>query len=334
MQLVAPADAGRAGTLPGTYQVRIGSDQYAIDCAVKLEDEKLTATCDGAWLYDVLSSRDLVYIGLTLSGNGENVLYKYNLQGLSPRRDLVTAGHQATVEKAVKADEDGVPAKLRAVSEPALANVFLGPEQFKAGRVKLCAGSCNGDGLIRSFELKWKEGASYEVTELSGKGAIEQVPNAGVEGESLFRLPIPPQYGKMPGLEQIGTTASADVFVEWTDLEHPERPPKQVDLGKPAGTFQGANGRAPGQAGIGGVNVADGHVSFRHEDFTLPEYAGAVRFARTYNNTDNEIGTLGIGWRHNFEAYVVEESLGRYTMVLEGQSYDFPSCETVDAKKL
>ncbi|ABS26527.1 CARDB domain-containing protein [Anaeromyxobacter sp. Fw109-5] len=321
MNLVAP-DAGRAGTLPGSYGVRLGSDAYGIECSVRVEAGTLTATCDGGWLYDVLSGRDVVYIGLSMAGNAENILYKYNLQGLSPRRDLVTAGHQSTLSKSITADAGGVPAVLRSISEPALANVFLGPAQFKQGTVNVCAGTCFGDGLIRSFDLSWADTGSFDVEELAGAGAIEQVPRAGVDGAALFRVPIPPHLVSMPGRAE----APPDVFVQWIDKADPYAQAHDVNLGKAVGAYQGANARAPGQAGIGGVNVADGHLSFRHEDFSLPELAGTVRFARTYNNQDNEIGTLGIGWRHNFEAYVVEESLGRYTMVLEGQSYDFPAC--------
>lgn len=331
MSLIAPSDPARSGVLPGTYQVRMGTDQYGIDCGVEVGTPPgtLTATCDGAWLFDVLSGSDLLYIGLYMSGNAENILYKYNLQGLSPRHDLVTAGHSNTSAKSIAPDDaTGKAATLRSISEPALANVFLGPTQLKKGRVKLCAGACGAEGLIREFDLQWQDSGSYQVTEVGGRGAIEQVPRAGLDSASLFRLPIPNQHVEMPGRLATGAAAPQGIQVQWTNSEDPTGKVNDVQLGKAVGVYQGANGRAPGQADLGGVNVADGHVAVRHEDFSLPEFAGRVRFERTYNNQDNEIGTLGTGWRHNFEAYVVEEALGRYTMVLEGQSYDFPTCKT------
>ena len=164
MQIAAP-DPGRATTLPGTYSVRLGSDDYGIDCSVKVENQNLVATCENAWLFDVLSGRDIVYIGVALAGNAENILYKYNLQGLAPRQDLVTAGHEKTLAKAIKPDaQDGTPEVLRSISQPALANVFLGPTDFRRGAVRLCAGGCSGDGLVRSFDLDWQESGSYQVT--------------------------------------------------------------------------------------------------------------------------------------------------------------------------
>ena len=64
-----------------------------------------TATCDGAYLYEVLSATDILYLSLYLEGNAENALYRYNFNGISPRRDLVTAGHETTVAQALAGRE-------------------------------------------------------------------------------------------------------------------------------------------------------------------------------------------------------------------------------------
>jgi hypothetical protein len=250
---------------------------------------------------------------------------------------MVTAGHSYTSQVAVEKDaKDGtryVAATDRPISQPAMVDFFVGPEDFKNGTVRLCLDEgCSGDGsLLKQVELALQDDGSYKLTD-SGAGRdpspVQQTGRTGLGQARQFLLGLTPDLAQMAGTDAV----ARDVYLVKTNNENPAAQLKPIKLGRPVGGFDGANARAPGQAQVGGVNLADGHLSVRHEDFSVPEYASRVGFSRTYNNQDNEIGTLGIGWRHSFEGYVLEETVGRYTMVLEGQSYDFPSCQTVDVQ--
>jgi len=347
LQVLEPSDPGRAGTLPGNYGVRLGSDLFGIDCKVKLDavSRVLTADCDDQFLPEVLAARDIVYFDLFLSGNAENVLYRYNLFGLSSRRDLVTAGHSFTHQ--VSLMEDGgtvlipVPEVLRPVSAPALAVFFLGADDLRppagtpgydptvpaSGTLQLCTSpKCSGPGdLLKRAALVEQPDGTFAVTPTGGRARqpLQQTADRGVRGSRRFVLPLPPDLARM-----IDGDPSWTIYLIVTPGVGPPRDP--VALGNPRGHYQGTHARAPGQESIGGVNLADGHLSLRHEDFAVPEFGSTVRFARSYDNGDNEVGPLGVGWHHSFEGYVHEEYPGRYSMVLEGQSYDFPLCSTVD----
>jgi len=364
LQLIEPNDPGRAGTLPGTYGVRLGSDLFGIDCKVKLTSNQLTADCDDQYLPEVLAARDIVYFDLFLSGNAENVLYRFNIQGLSPRSDLVTASHVYTHEVSLKEDggtaQHPVPEVDRPVSSPALAVFFIGkpdlappasspafsPGATVSGSVKVCVSAAQGSNLspadvckfpkdlLKEAALTSKPDGSFEVVELGGRDRqpLQQTLDKGVRDSRRFALPLPPDVARMlapdPAHGLAGDPAMTVYLVVTPGGGQPRDP---VALGMPRGRYQGAHARAPGQEDVAGVNLADGHVSLRHEDLVVPEYGSTVRFSRTYDNGDNEVGPLGIGWRHSYEAFVHEEYLGRYAMVLEGQSYDFPRCDTVDS---
>jgi RHS repeat-associated protein len=340
LSLLAPDDAGRAGTLSGSYGVRLGGDAYGIDCKVSVDAQAhaLTADCGGEYLYDVLAASDIVYFELFLSGNAENVLYRYNFYGLSPRQDLVTAGHAYTSQVAVRQDaKEGsswVPATDRPISQPAMAAFFIGPDDFKNGTVRLCLDErCSGDdSLLKQVDFALQPDGSYKLTDANTGRDPSPMQEPGVLGLNQAQqilVSLTPDLAKMPGAESV----ARDIYLVKTSTDDAAPPPRTLKLGRPVGGFAGANARAPGQAEVGGVNLADGHLSIRHQDFSVPEFASRVGFSRTYNNQDNEVGTLGIGWRHNYESYVLEETVGRYAMVLAGQSYDFPQCSQVDLEK-
>ncbi|MDP1828229.1 MAG: HNH endonuclease [Archangium sp.] len=82
---------------------------------------------------------------------------------------------------------------------------------------------------------------------------------------------------------------------------------------------------------MAGVNLSTLNVAFSHSDFEVPLMDGALGFRRNYNNMLNTAGALGVGWSHNFEMTLQEESITgasavRYTAIIDGQAYGFPEC--------
>jgi RHS repeat-associated protein len=344
MNLVTPETPGRAGTLKGDLKAWLGSDQYGVECDLAIQGgapgggedtlaAALTADCGGEYLYDVLSARDLVYFEIFLSGNGENVLYRYNFHGLTRRLDYVTAGRKDTAADAVRPDEDGEPALLRSVSMAAGAEFYVRPGDMRKGTATVCLDpSCEEEtGVLKKARLELQIDGSYEVTDEDGtvEAPLSQADTRGSDGSRQFHLPLPNELTEMPGADAVGRPIYLVLQPEAEPGVTTPQPLKYT-LGKPRGEFSGAHARAAGHSDLAGVDLADGHLSFRHEDLALPELGSMVRFGRTYDNQDNQPGAVGTGWRHDYEGFVVEERLGRYTVVLAGQSYDFRRCAQVD----
>ncbi len=327
--LLAP-EAGRAGTLSGDYRVRLGSDQFGIDCPLKIDEvtQSITATCGGEYIGEVLSASDILYLELYLSGNAENVLYRFNFYGLAARRDLLTASMEYTAEAAVKADRsDGKPEPGRPVSRPAMTNFFVEPAHLTRGLVKVCLNeACAGtQNLLKEATLRLQPDGRYEVEETQNgivKEKLLQSKAATPTGARRFKLQLPAHLASMPGS---GNT-SVPVYLVLEPVEpHTER--LVMALGRPEGSYNGANARAVGQEVVAGVNVTDGHLGFEHIDFEVPFLNGAFAFKRIYNNQNNQPTHLGLGWTHNFDGWVLEEKIGRYVVVIGGQGFAFPKCE-------
>ncbi|NOJ76943.1 RHS repeat-associated core domain-containing protein [Myxococcus xanthus] len=326
--LLEPDDPGRAGTLTGDYVVRFGSDQYGVECDVSFDDGALVGSCDNEFIDDVLAANDILYMELYLSGNAENVLYRFNLMGVSPRVDLLKAGSSFTAQRSVEVDDQGHAVLDRPVSTPAVARFALDPGVIHRGRVKVCTSeTCAADSLLKQADIEMLGNGAYQVQGETGTAQqkLEQLDEMGLNAARFFHLPIPAHLVAMPGALDPGTR-----FYLIQEIELPEPRRLVQRLGRPRGSFEGANARAPGQATIQGINVADGHLAFEHEDFAVPQMAEMVRFARTYNNQSSRVGPTGVGWTHNYEGYVQEEKAGRYTVVLAGQAYDVPLCGAID----
>ncbi len=135
-------------------------------------------------------------------------------------------------------------------------------------------------------------------------------------------LPLPSYMARMPG----AGNASTPVYVR-LEPSAPGADPVVKPLGQPGGSFDGANAFAAGQASLGGVNLADGRLALSYEDYSARQFNEAVAFRRTYNNLSTRLGALGQGWWHNWEGMVIEERVGRYAVLLEGQSYEFVGCD-------
>ncbi|MHA7632465.1 RHS repeat-associated core domain-containing protein [Corallococcus sp. M7] len=333
-QLLAPSDPGRAGTLSGDYRVRLGSDAFGIDCPLKVNAQAhtLVANCGGEYLAEVLSASDILYLELYLSGNAENVLYRFNLYGLASRKDVLAASTEHLAEAAVMKDAaDGTAAIGRQVGRPAMSTFFVEPDQLGAGVVKLCSSKecepSKGD-LLKEALLAVGPDGKLVVTDTKRGRVREQLqllPQPSASGARRFQLALPSDLSSMPGNE-LGARPVYLVTESAASLAAGER--TVTALGKPEGTYNAANARAVGQSSVSGISSSDGHLSFSHEDFSVPFLGGAFGFSRTYNNQDNEYAPLGIGWHHNFEGYVREERFGRYVAVVNGQAYSFPGCKT------
>ncbi|NVI98770.1 hypothetical protein HV824_11645 [Myxococcus sp. AM009] len=326
--LLEPDAPGRAGTLSGDYVVRFGSDQYGVECDISLDNGALVGSCDNEFIDDVLAANDILYMELYLSGNAENVLYRFNLMGVAPRVDLLKAGSAFTAQRSVEVDDEGQAVLDRPVSTPAVARFALDPGVIHRGRLKVCTSeNCAADSLLKQADVALLGDGAYQIQGETGTAQqkLEQLDELGLNAARFFHLPIPAHLVAMPGAPDPGAR-----FYLIQEIELPEPRRLVQRLGRPRGSFEGANARAPGQATIQGINVADGHLSFEHEDFSVPQMAEVVRFARTYNNQSSRVGPSGVGWTHSYEGYVQEEKIGRYTVVLAGQAYDVPLCGAID----
>ncbi|RKH83105.1 hypothetical protein D7X99_13860 [Corallococcus sp. AB032C] len=322
--------AGRATTPTGDYVVRFGSDDYGVECEVDVTSDSITGNCDNEFIEDVLSANDLLYVELYLSGNADNVLYRFNLMGISPRVDLLKAGSAYTAKHSVETGTGGRSVTDRAISMPASAHFALDPAVIHSGTVKVCTSEACGPGdLVNQADVQLLPDGTYDVNEVTGglaEDPLEQKDQFGLNGARLFQQPIPAHLVLMPG-----TSVAEKPLYLVQEVLLPEARRLVRTLGKPRGAFEGLHARAPGQLTVQGINVADGHLSFEHEDFAVPQLAEVVRFARTYNNQSSLVSPTGVGWTNNYEGYVQEERLGRYTVVIAGQAYDFPSCATTDS---
>ncbi|WP_158629059.1 RHS repeat-associated core domain-containing protein [Corallococcus sp. AB030] len=322
--------AGRATTPTGDYVVRFGSDDYGVECEVDVTSDSITGNCDNEFIEDVLSANDLLYVELYLSGNADNVLYRFNLMGISPRVDLLKAGSAYTAKHSVETGTGGRSVTDRAISMPASAHFALDPAVIHSGTVKVCTSEACGPGdLVNQADVQLLPDGTYDVHEVTGglaEDPLEQKDQFGLNGARLFQQPIPAHLVLMPG-----TSVTEKPLYLVQEVLLPEARRLVRTLGKPRGAFEGLHARAPGQLTVQGINVADGHLSFEHEDFAVPQLAEVVRFARTYNNQSSLVSPTGVGWTNNLEGYVQEERLGRYTVVIAGQAYDFPTCATTDS---
>ncbi|MBE4753628.1 hypothetical protein G4177_36330 [Corallococcus sp. ZKHCc1 1396] len=322
-------EPGRATTPIGDYVVRFGSDQYGVECELEVTAESISGACDNEFIDDVLAANDLLYVELYLSGNAENVLYRFNLMGMAPRVDLLTAGSAFTAQRSVETGTGGTSVTDRAISLPATAHFALDPGVIHTGTVKVCTSKeCDAGSVVNQADVRLLPDGTYDVQEAAGGLAeddLEQQEEFGLNGARLFQQPIPAHLVSMPG-----SGVESKRFYLLQDVVLPE--PRQLvqTLGRPRGRFEGVNARAPGQLTVQGINVADGHLSFEHEDFSVPQLAEVVRFARTYNNQSSLVTPTGVGWTNNYEGFVQEERVGRYTVVVAGQAYDFPDCASVD----
>jgi RHS repeat-associated protein len=332
-QLLEPDVMGRPGMVSGEYVVRLGGDGFGIDCPVTInaQDKLLSASCGGEYLQDVLSANDILYIELYLSGNAENVLYRFNFEGLAARYDYLSAGHNYTVDEADKPDDDeGNASPGREIAEPPVATFFIDPTLLRTGTVRLCLSpQCGEDELLKEADLVYSND-TWQVTEKLKDGKpvgkatarLRHDQDASQNGAWRFQLPMPAEVAAMKD----GTKTPPSIYLV-QDATQPQAKRMVRNLGKAKGWFMGVNARARAQESVLGVNVADGHLSFSHTDFSVPHGPGTVSFTRSYNNQNDLPTHLGIGWSHNYDGWVMEEAYQRrYVAVVGGQAYPFPKC--------
>jgi RHS repeat-associated protein len=340
--LIQAESPSRAGTLSGEFAIRLGTDQYGFDCQVKIDAQSnaLTGTCAGIDFADAISATDLLYLELYLRGNAENALYRLNFYGIAPRFDYVTAASSYTAQNSVAvADYRIADSRLRPFSRPALATFFLSPTEITSGTLKLCVTDHCTDPIydpLKSIDIKEFTNGVYSFIASSEGGtvhvALEALDDVSTPSARFYSLALPNDIADMPGADG---HPGKNVFL-FLDAAAPKVQKITRGIGRPKGEFIAATADPAGQDQVAGVNVVDGHLSFDHEDFALPEFTSTVRFVRTYNNQNNEITPVGIGWTHNYVGYLLEEQArddtrglsGRYTVYLQGQTFDFPHCTT------
>ena len=201
-------------------------------------------------------------------------------------------------------DEKYVPVTDRPVSMASLASFFVGPSDFKTGTVELCTGldgdgKCKADGLLKRADLSLQQDGKYLLTESSEgriKARMQQSEELGVGGARRFLLTLPPDLDEMPGAGNV----AKDVQLVLTSKDEAAAKPRATKLGKPRGDYQGANARAPGQAQVGGVNLLDGHLSFRHQDFAVPALAPSLQFDRMWTFDRSTDCLEALKHRHQF----------------------------------
>ena len=334
LSLIEPEDPGRAGTIPGEYVLRLGTDSFGIECPIVLDTQqnKLSGTCEGEYLPDVLSAGDVLYLQVYLRGNAANALSRFTFNGLSMREDYVGAASKFTAERAVEASTDGKPVEDRPISRLNEAHFFIGPHELTAGRIRLCTSrDCSGtNAVIKDATLQWSGLGRYQVTEAQGgiaPAALIQGDMSGTEKSRHFRLGLPASLTQMPG--NSASRGPAEIFLV-KDIQSPVPRTEVEPLGRPKGRFQGLHAQAPGQQAVAGLNLAALSLSFTHTDFTVPQLAEEVSFSRTYVNQSDLPSAVGVGWRHNLDGFVLEEHLGRYVVGLGSQSWGFIRCAMVD----
>ncbi|HYO70821.1 MAG TPA: DUF6531 domain-containing protein, partial [Archangium sp.] len=330
--LLEPNVQGRPGNVSDEYVLRLGGDRFGIDCPIQLNEQThlLTASCGGEYLPEVLSANDILYLELYLKGNAENVLYRFNFEGLASRTDFLSAGHLYTVDEAEKADDGSGAALGREISEPPMANFFISPAVMKTGVISLYAKNKEGTrALLKEATLTFAND-TWQVTEKmvgdkpAGRATAKLRHDAqpSKSGAWRFQLPLPADVAAM----EEGSKEQPTILLV-LEAATPEPMKRERDLGKVKGTFTGVNARARAQDTVAGVNVADGHLSFSHTDFSVPQGTGNVSFSRTYNNQNNLVTPMGLGWTHNHDGWVMEEEYQhRYVVVVGGQAYPFPKC--------
>jgi RHS repeat-associated protein len=329
MQLLEP-DAGDVSRTPppGQYELRLGGDVVGETCQLQIQatgaTKSLSGTCSGESLMDVLAAEDILYIELYLSGNAENILYRFNFNGITLRQDQLPVGMQTTDQKLVQPEITGPPTVRRPVMSPALGQFFAQPGELKHGLVKLCIDAQCSAGVLKSLQLDW-DGSNYTVTPVGGRADLVDMPVTKREGFGVgkavfYTMPLPNDL--LPGA---GLRTGQGIFVRYEPTDPPLKPFARV-LGMPKGVKHSQAANPPGQELVAGVTLTDGHLALDYVDMKVPDGGSLLRFQRFFNNQNNEIRPLGLGWSHNYEAEILEEKAGRYTAIIGGQSYDFSSC--------
>ncbi|RYZ43808.1 MAG: hypothetical protein EOO71_01945, partial [Myxococcaceae bacterium] len=345
-QVTEPDAAQRSDVPVGDYTLRLGTDDYGIECPVHIDrvNKQIRGTCAGEYLAEVLSASDILYFELFLSGNADNVLYRFNFYGIAPRTDYVTASSRDTLEKSLAAPVSGgaglagtpvVAETDRPISQKARVYFAVDPDDVPA-TVRICEGQdCTGTKLLKRAKLT-KQGGSlpFVITDEEGRaGRLVELAKPGANGARRFSLTLPNDLGSMQDAARRGNELLLKVQPDPSFFGLYNHDERVTTLGEPLGRYALVNAFAAGQTKVQGVNLASGHLALSHEDFSIPQFGEQLRFVRTFNNQSSVVTPQGLGWTHNFEGFVFEEEVGRYTVVLGGQSYDFPKCGQVSVEQ-
>ena len=103
----------------------------------------------------MLSAGDVLYLELYLRGNAENVLYRFNFDGLSMREDYLGAASKFTARARGREASRASPSRIGPSPSLNEAHFFIRPDELTRGRIRLCTTEdCSGaDALIKEATL-------------------------------------------------------------------------------------------------------------------------------------------------------------------------------------
>ncbi len=86
---------------------------------------------------------------------------------------------------------------------------------------------------------------------------------------------------------------------------------------------------------IKGVDIWDGHLTMSSQDINVPGRGLDLQFTRTYSSAGNSsLGVVGAGWSDNYNATLVDDGLGHYTIIGgDGSGNTFGVAGTQNAAK-
>ncbi|PZR03691.1 MAG: hypothetical protein DI536_35635, partial [Archangium gephyra] len=311
---------------PSQFRLRVGSDAVGQECTVTYDaaTNSIIGQCDADALEDVLSANDIVYLSLYLSGNAENVLWRTNFWGLTRRTDILSSQSRYTYEDATRPTAEN--AISRQANLPPCAMFSVSQRELppgKLGTVVLCKRKndiCPEDDQLAKGTFENVGGVIRVVSQL--KGEIGRSRRQSADGSFSFYANLPSYYADMES--NLGATSTKQVHRGLVEII--ATPPSWVTLGTPRARAEAHDSYVWAQPEAGPVSVVTGRLAFSHTDLSLPLAPSSLTFTRHYNNQNNLVGSLGIGWRHAYEGVIVMESARRFVAVIGLQAWQFTNC--------
>ncbi|MBL8918245.1 MAG: Ig-like domain-containing protein, partial [Myxococcaceae bacterium] len=323
--LLGPVTQTRVQRPLGNFRLRIGSDRFGRECDLHFNPGALTlrGQCDADAVEDVLEANDIVYLELFLAGNAENVLWRTNFYGLTRRTDFVASNSAYTRNEAK--NKAARTANSRQTTQRPRATFTISQAEVPTGTratVELCSDGTCSEVLVRTYVRR--QAQSWAVVSGPNEvGGTVGLVEAGADGTATFLALLPEDYAELERHDGI-QEAKKPVIRIVKDL--PGVPWSVVELGSPRGRFESFDSRVWAQPAIGPVSVNTGRLTFEHTDLAVPFAPTMMAFTRSYNNQNNVVGALGVGWRHNFEGQLVEESADRLVLLMGAEATQFVRC--------
>ena len=194
-----PVAGSRTSTLQQLSYRLSFNDPHAHQCEVLIDSEhrRVLGSCNGEDMEKWLTGPDLLFFELYLSGDGANILYRYNFDGLTLARAIVAAPAQfiapalGVVERVGQAETKGRP-----FVERARAHCTVSPRELEEGTIKFCqTEECEPMDVIKAATVSYSRGeyvlrAISSSNDMSASDIVDAGPT-GVEGAHRFSVPLP-----------------------------------------------------------------------------------------------------------------------------------------------